>query len=91
MTISSELFPTPARTLGLGIVNAVGRCGAILGPLVLGILFKFGTAISQIIYYFAVPLLAAAIIALFAIKIDPRKKTLEAISQETEKAAGVRA
>jgi MFS family permease len=91
MTISSELFPTPARTLGLGIVNCVGRSGAILGPLILGFFFKFGTAINHIIYFFAVPLVAASIITLFTITIDPRKKTLEAITQEAEKTVGARA
>ncbi len=77
--------------MGLGIMNCIGRFGAILGPLVLGVLFKFGTAINEIIYYFAVPLVVAAIIAVFTVKIDPRKKTLEAISQETQKTAGARA
>jgi len=91
MTIASEMFPTSGRTLGVGVVTGVGRCGAIMGPLVLGFLFKFGTAISQIIYYFAVPLLVACILVVLTVKIDLRKKSLEAINQESQQAAGARA
>ena len=36
-TLSAELFPTPVRTLGMGTVNGLGRLGAVLGPLFLGL------------------------------------------------------
>jgi putative MFS transporter len=78
-TLATELFPTRIRSLGMGLVTAFGRIGSIIGPFVLGFFSTLGTAIHQIIYYFALPLLAAAILCLFLIRVDPRQKTLEQI------------
>jgi putative MFS transporter len=78
-TLATELFPTRIRGSSMGLITAVGRIGAITGPFVVGLLSTLGTAIHQIIYYFAIPLLAAAILCLFLIRIDPRQKTLEQI------------
>jgi putative MFS transporter len=78
-TLGSELFPTPVRSLGIGLVTATGRVGSILGPFVIGIFLTFGTAIHEIIYWFAMPLLLAAIIAVVLIRVDPRQKALEQI------------
>jgi putative MFS transporter len=79
-TLAAELVPTRIRSLGMGLVTAIGRIGSILGPFVLGLFSAMGTAIHQIIYYFAIPLLAAAILCLFLIRVDPRQKTLEQVS-----------
>lgn len=81
-TLGTELFPTSVRSIGMGIVTAFGRIGAIVGPYALGLFLTFGTAISQIIYFFTIPLLVAAIIALFLIRVDPRQKALERIVAE---------
>jgi putative MFS transporter len=81
-TLGSELFPTSVRSLGMGLVTATGRVGSILGPLVLGLFLTFGTAIHQIIYYFAMPLLLAAALSVVLIRVDPRQKTLEQINEE---------
>ena len=81
-TLSSELFATPVRSLGMGLVTATGRIGSILGPFVVGVFLTFGTAIHQIIYWFAMPLLLAAILAIILIRVDPRQKTLEQIKEE---------
>jgi putative MFS transporter len=80
-TLSSELVPTPVRTLGLGIISGMGRFGAVLGPFILGLFLHFGTKISDIIYLFAIPLFVASILALFVIKIDPRGQSLEQIGK----------
>ncbi len=90
-TLSSELFPTRVRTLGMGIVNGVGRLGAVLGPFVLGLFLKFSTSISDIIYMFAVPPIIGAIVVVLAIKVDPRGKTLEQIDSAAEKELSARA
>lgn len=79
-TLATELFPTRIRSLGMGLMTAFGRIGSILGPFLLGFLSTLGTAIHQIIYYFALPLLAAAILCLFLIRVDPRQKALEQIN-----------
>jgi putative MFS transporter len=87
-TLSAEMFPTPVRSLGIGFVQSLGRLGAVLGPLALGLFLKFGTEISQVIYFFAAPLLIAVILALFVIRFDPRKHTLEQITTEVRTGAG---
>ena len=81
-TLGSELFPTPVRSIGMGLVTATGRIGSILGPFVVGVFLTFGTAIHQIIYWFAMPLLLAAILAIILIRVDPRQKALEQIKEE---------
>lgn len=85
-TLTSELFPGSVRTLGIGIVNGVGRIGAVLGPFLLGLAFNSGMKISQVIYMFAVPLFVAAVMTLFVIKVDTRERSLESIGQDGNKA-----
>jgi putative MFS transporter len=84
-TIIPEVFPTPVRALGFGLVQALGRSGAVVGPLALGIFMKFGTQISDIIYYFAAPITIAAILVAIFIKQDPRQRTLESVNSEALK------
>ncbi|MGA3128478.1 MAG: MFS transporter [Candidatus Korobacteraceae bacterium] len=90
-TLSAELFPTPVRSLGIGFVQSLGRFGAVLGPFALGLFLTFGTDISHVIYFFAAPLLVAAILAVIVIRFDPRKHTLEQITTEVEAEVGMAA
>lgn len=83
-TLTAELFSTPVRSLGIGSVQSMGRFGAVLGPFMLGLLLQFGTQMSHIIYFFAVPLLISSVLALFVIRFDPRQKALEQINAEVE-------
>ncbi|AJZ56503.1 sugar (and other) transporter family protein [Paraburkholderia fungorum] len=76
-TMSNELYDTRIRALSAALILAGARCGSITGPLVLGWLLMLGTEIHQIIYYFSMPLLAAAIILLFVIRGDSRQKSLD--------------
>jgi putative MFS transporter len=79
-TLAPEVFPTPVRSLGFGVVQALGRSGAVVGPLALGLFLKFGTQISSIIYYFAAPMIIAAILLAIFFKQDPRQRSLESVS-----------
>ncbi|HLH69795.1 MAG TPA: MFS transporter [Candidatus Dormibacteraeota bacterium] len=79
-TLGTELFPTSVRSLGMGIVTAFGRIGAIIGPFALGVFLFFGTAISHIVYFFTIPLVIASLLGLFLIQVDPRRKSLERIT-----------
>lgn len=79
-TLSSELFPTRVRSLASGLVVACARVGSIAGPFVLGWLLTLGTMIHQIIYYFTMPLVIAAVILVLTIKVDSRQKTLEEVT-----------
>ncbi|NKJ49297.1 hypothetical protein CIC12_21700 [Burkholderia sp. SG-MS1] len=76
-TLSNELYDTRIRALSAALILAGARCGSITGPLVLGWLLTLGTEIHQIIYYFSMPLLVAAIILLFVIKGDSRQRSLD--------------
>ncbi|MDR5825951.1 MFS transporter, partial [Caballeronia sp. LZ043] len=79
-TLSSELFPTRVRSLATGLVVACARLGSITGPFVLGWLLTLGTMIHQIIYWFTMPLVVAAVILVVTVKVDSRQKTLEEAS-----------
>ena len=80
ITLNAELFPTRVRGLGIGLVSAFSRTGSIVGPLAMGLFMSFGTAIHQIIYYFAVPLAIMAIVGAIFIKVDSRQKALEQVT-----------
>jgi putative MFS transporter len=81
-TLSSELFPTRVRCLATGLVSACARVGSIFGPFILGFFLTLGTQIHQIIYYFTLPLVFAAIIVVIFITVDTRQKTLEEVIRE---------
>jgi putative MFS transporter len=79
-TLSVELFPTKVRSLANGLIVASARIGSITGPLVLGFFLTLGTEIHQIIYYFALPLVLAAIVVVIFLRVDARQKTLEQVT-----------
>ena len=81
-TLSSELFPTRVRCLATSLVSASARIGSIFGPFILGFFLTLGTQIHQIIYYFTLPLVLAAIIVVFFIRVDSRQKALEEVIRE---------
>jgi putative MFS transporter len=76
-TLATEIFPTRVRSLAYGILSACARVGSVTGPLILGFYLTLGTQIHQIIYYFALPLVIAAIVVVIFIKVDPRQRALE--------------
>ena len=78
-TLCAELFPTPARTFGIGVINALGRMGGVLGPFAIGVLLHMGFAVSTIIYLLAAPLAVAAFVTLVAVQFGPRHLRLEDI------------
>ena len=79
-TLTAELVPTKVRGLGHGLVVASSRIGSISGPFILGFLLTLGTQIHQIIYYFALPLVLAAIVVVIFLKVDARQKPLEEVT-----------
>ncbi|MDZ5460646.1 MFS transporter, partial [Azohydromonas lata] len=60
------VYPAAVRTTALGYAIAVGRLGAILAPLMAGMLLDGGWTASSLYYAFALPLLGAmaAVLAL---------------------------
>jgi putative MFS transporter len=78
-TFSAEIFPTPVRGVGVGLVGGVGRFGAACGPLVVGVALHWGAQLSHIVYLLAVPLFVIAVVTYCVLKVDPRGRALEEI------------
>ncbi|MFV3128946.1 MFS transporter [Niveispirillum sp. KHB5.9] len=57
---AAQLYPTEIRTTGIGTAMAVGRSGAILGPLAAGYLMEIGTDRGMLFLIYAIPLAIAA-------------------------------
>ena len=61
-SIAARIYPTEFRTTGVGWGIGAGRLGAVLGPLVAGVLIGAGISISMNFIIFAVAALIAALI-----------------------------
>jgi MFS transporter, AAHS family, 4-hydroxybenzoate transporter len=61
--IVARVYPSSIRSTGVGLAMGVGRCGAILGPAIFGILSEKGISIPTLFTLFSVPLLIAGILA----------------------------
>lgn len=66
--LAPDCYPTAARTTGVGLVSAIGRVGAILAPILAGLLIDLSWTPSSLFLLFAVPLALGAI-AVAAIKM----------------------
>lgn len=60
-TLSPETFPTAVRTTGVGVAVTAGRIGAIISPILAGVLVDHGWAASSLYLLFAAPLVLGAI------------------------------
>jgi len=58
------IYPAGVRTTGMGWAIGVGRLGAILAPLIAGVLLDGGWVPANLYYAFALPLLAAMVAVL---------------------------
>jgi AAHS family 4-hydroxybenzoate transporter-like MFS transporter len=71
MTLSAFIassYPTTLRATAIGCVQAVGRCGSLIGPLVAGGLMSLGMAAAQLLALSSIAaLFAAAALALLAL------------------------
>lgn len=62
--VAARLYPTEARTTGVGWAIGLGRVGAIVGPLLGGVLIGMGLSLAVNFMIFAVPAVVAALAAL---------------------------
>ena len=60
-TISPELFPTSVRTTGVGFAVMLGRIGAIISPILAGVLIDGGWSAPSLYLLFAAPLVLGGI------------------------------
>ena len=82
------LYPKALTATGMGFTSGVGRLGAIVGPLVSGVLVTAELAYPGGFYMFAL----AAVVAFVAIAIIPRPKArnaAELAAQEDAEPASV--
>ncbi|HEY0213523.1 MAG TPA: MFS transporter [Paenirhodobacter sp.] len=63
--LAAALYPTEIRSTGIGWAMGIGRIGAVIGPMLGGILIGQGLGLAALLAIFAVPLLISGISALF--------------------------
>ena len=61
-SVAARIYPTEFRTTGVGWGIGAGRLGAVLAPMVAGILIGTGLSIAMNFIIFAIPALIAALI-----------------------------
>jgi MFS transporter, AAHS family, 4-hydroxybenzoate transporter len=57
----ARVYPAEIRTTGVGFAIGIGRFGAVLGPIVFGVLLDNGVSVATLFNLFSVPLLITAI------------------------------
>lgn len=60
-TIGPELYPVKARSTGMGFAIGIGRVGAIISPLIAGLLLDSGWDVDKTFLLFAIPFVIAVI------------------------------
>lgn len=63
--LAAALYPTEIRSTGIGWAMGIGRLGAVIGPLLGGVLIGQGLSLSALLAVFAVPLVIAGTAAVF--------------------------
>ena len=64
-SVAARLYPTKVRSTGVGWSIGVGRIGAIIGPVIGGILISWGLTMSSNFIIFSVPTIVAGVVTLF--------------------------
>ena len=59
-SLAAEIYPTKIRATGVGWAIGLGRAGAIIGPIIGGILITTGMHMSATFFVFSIPLFVAA-------------------------------
>jgi AAHS family 4-hydroxybenzoate transporter-like MFS transporter len=67
------LYPTPCRSAGVGWALGIGRFGAILGPLVGGLLIARKVPTEQLFVWAAVPMLVGVVASVSISRISPQR------------------
>ncbi len=77
-------YPAASRATALGWTLAVGRLGAIMGPVYGGLILDSGLGLDANFYAFAIPALAGAVLVLLVPRpVAARDRTLDLRSMET--------
>lgn len=70
-SLAAKLYPTRVRATGVGWAVGAGRIGAVVGPLVGGLLIGLGWSIAANFIAFAIPALVAGLITILISVTDP--------------------
>ncbi|NBA93631.1 aromatic acid/H+ symport family MFS transporter [Pseudomonas sp. R5(2019)] len=70
-TLAADLYPTQVRSTGVSMAAAVGRCGAVAGPLLGGFLLSLSLPFEHNFVIFAVP----GVIAVFAVLLVAHQRS----------------
>lgn len=63
--LAAALYPAEIRSTGIGWAMGIGRLGAVIGPMLGGILIGQGLGLAALLAVFAIPLVIAGTAALF--------------------------
>ncbi|WP_223622873.1 MFS transporter [Microbacterium sp. EST19A] len=72
-TLAPECYPAEARTTGVGWAVSLGRIGAIISPILAGVLIDRGWTAPSLYMLFALPLVLGGI-AIVALRLRPREE-----------------
>jgi benzoate transport len=64
-SLAAEIYPTKIRATGVGWAIGLGRAGAIIGPVIGGMLITTGMHMSATFFVFSIPLFVAALATWF--------------------------
>ena len=87
-SIVAYAFPTHVRATGTGFVIGVGRAGAVIAPILAGVLFDAGKGLPTVAFVLALGSLMAAIVLLF-LKLDNDKPIKATVAQTEPNAEGM--
>lgn len=76
-TLAADLYPAHVRATGVSMAAAVGRCGAVGGPLLGGLLLGLDLPFEQNFMVFAFP----AVIAVFAVLLVAHERATPAVAR----------
>jgi AAHS family benzoate transporter-like MFS transporter len=76
-TLAADLYPSRVRSTGVSMAAAIGRCGAVAGPLLGGFLFSLGLPFEHNFLVFALP----GVIAVIAVLLVSQKPVALPLAQ----------
>lgn len=79
--ITGEIYPTHARSTGVGWALTIGRVGSIVGPLLGGYLQMGGFGFTQYFLIFSIPCFICGVLVLFY-KVNVKGEGLETINEK---------
>ena len=71
LALAAELYPAEIRSTGIGWAMGIGRLGAVIGPLLGGVLIGQGLSIPNLMMIYAIPLVIAGLAALLVRACTP--------------------